>query len=90
MTWLTNARAHITQHCAFGSDASIKERRARLREIACAFHGNTSWGRKVWSKATREYLEKHGLPPRQPKERESEPNFGPDIIFPFRKQSGAA
>jgi len=90
MTWLENARAHITEHCALPSEATLKQRRARLREISWAFHQGTSWGKKVWSKATREYLQRHGLPPRQPQPVENAPNFGADIIFPYRQTGGEA
>lgn len=84
MTWLENCRAHIrTQMADMPADATLPQRRKRLREIGWQVHGNTYWGRKQWGKAAREYLELHGQAPRYRKVEDS-PNFGPDIIFPFR------
>jgi hypothetical protein len=46
------------------ADADLTTRRqACLRAKPWEFHV-TSWGRKVWAKAQRAYLEKHGLPKR--------------------------
>jgi hypothetical protein len=48
------------------ADATLTERRSALRKAAFDFHGGTSWGKKVWSKHVRKYLEFHGLPKRNP------------------------
>lgn len=45
------------------ADADLTTRhQACLRAKPHEFHV-TSWGRKVWGKVQRAYLEKHGLPP---------------------------
>lgn len=45
-----------------GADLATR-REACLRAKPWEFHV-TSWGRKVWAKAQRAYLEQHGLPKR--------------------------
>lgn len=42
------------------ADLPLIERKRALRQIAGRFHEGTSWGRKVWSKATHEYLARYG------------------------------
>jgi len=54
-------------HDQMPADADLKTRRKVLRENAWLGHEGTSWGKKVWSKAVREYLERFGLPRRQPR-----------------------
>lgn len=83
--WQAAARHYIAQvDASLPKDATLKERRAALRKVAWEFHGGTSWGKKTWSKHSSAYLAKHGQPPRKVRGAENSPNFGPDIIFPFR------
>lgn len=57
MTWLDSANRLIAEiDKSLPADADIKTRKAALRENAWRLHGGTSWGKKVWSKATRAYL----------------------------------
>jgi hypothetical protein len=82
--WQAAAKAAIQKvHESLPEDADLKQRRAALLKAALQFHGGTSWGKKTWSKHTRIYLQKHGLPLRTP---ENSPLFADDIIFPFREQ----
>lgn len=69
MSWLDCARSAIEDvHATLPADASLKQRRSALNAAAERFHMGTSWGRKVWSRAAREYLERHGLAPRNPRD----------------------
>ena len=88
MTWAARADALIAQiHADIPDTASLKERRAALREKAHWFHGGTSWGRKVWSARSGAYLAKHGAKSRKSaKSKQSPELFGDDIVFPFRGQ----
>jgi hypothetical protein len=87
----------------FSATATLKERKAALRAHASEFHMGTSWGKKVWARRSRAYLEQHGLPhleskaqPRKPSEwarrmdvREKQAKMlSADIVFPFRKEEG--
>lgn len=70
-------------------DATLKDRRAALRKEAPVFHLGTSWGKRVWSKAARKYLEQHGLPKRTLADvpvtsKQHIKIVQPDITFPFR------
>jgi len=59
MTWRDSADRLIAEiDKALTVAADIKTRKTALRENAWRFHGGTSWGKKVWSKATRAYLGK--------------------------------
>ena len=61
MTWMDDARHLIAKIDAqIPADADLKTRKRALRENAWRLHQGTSWGKKVWSKAAREYLAKHG------------------------------
>lgn len=89
--WQAAARAAIQKvHESLSADATLKDRRAALRQAAPNFHGYTSWGRKVWSKHCRNYLELHGLPKRigwraRKAYQEKLKKLGQaDIVFPFR------
>lgn len=46
----------------FPPDMPWRERQKVLREGAWQFHGGTSWGKRVWAKHCRAYLEMHGKP----------------------------
>lgn len=67
----------------FEAGTSWQERQTYLRKAAWFFHGGTSWGKRVWAKHCRAYLESHGKPPRKVPEA-SAPLFASDITFPFR------
>jgi hypothetical protein len=83
--WLDRARVVVRDATAdLSATATLSERRKVLRAAGPSFHGGTYWGRKQWGKAVRAYLERHGQAPLQPRNVEAAPNFGPDIIFPFR------
>jgi hypothetical protein len=83
--WIDRARVAVrAATAAIPETATLPQRRSALRAAGPGFHGGTYWGRKKWGQAVREYLEKHGQPPRNPPKVENAPNFGPDIIFPYR------
>jgi hypothetical protein len=66
------------------ADATLKQRKAALKEVAYNYHGGTYWGRKMWGQECRKYLERHGQPPRAPRPVEASPRFADDIVFPYR------
>jgi hypothetical protein len=45
------------------AEADLATRKRALRAARPGVFGSTSWGRKVWAKHSRKYLEKFGLPP---------------------------
>lgn len=95
MTWRDDACAFIGKlHGEIPADATLKERAAYMRARAWAYHGGTSWGKKIWGQTLRTYLEKHGQKPRKAVAAPNQPQFADDIIFPFRSsptnQGGAA
>lgn len=63
--WRATADAILAEvDASLPADADLVTRReACLRAKPWEFH-TTSWGRKVWQKAQRAYLERHGLPKR--------------------------
>lgn len=83
MDWQGDARKLIAEVAAtLPASATLQERRKALRAAGgYHYHGGTSWGKKVWAKHSRAYLEKFGLPPLRERH---EPTFGPDICFPFK------
>ena len=96
--WAAAADAMIgVLHESLGERATLEERRAMLRAHASEFHCGTSWGKKVWSRRARAYLERYGLPTIEravPKKSEwpqkravfvaHQKLAAPDITFPFR------
>lgn len=61
MTWMDSAREHIARLMAdVPETAGLAERRRILRAYSSSFHGGTSWGKKVWPRACREYLARYG------------------------------
>jgi hypothetical protein len=96
--WAEAADALIYRlHEDLGERATLDDRKAMLRAHASEFHCNTSWGKKVWSRRARTYLERYGLPPieratpkpspwpeRRALQAAREKMAAPDIIFPFR------
>eukprot|EP01035_Chromulina_nebulosa_P044226 gene44226-biopygen30312 len=88
-SWIVRARDAVRQVAlTIPDDATLPERRKAMRAAAPLFHGGTYWGRKKWGQAVREYLERHGQAPRRPPlTAKDAPNFGPDIIFPWKKDA---
>lgn len=79
--WQAEAQKQIAQIDAmFEPDTSWQERQKYLREGAWFFHGGTSWGKRVWAKHCRAYLESYG----KPKKAHPAPLFEADIVFPVR------
>ena len=64
MSWRENANQAIAGiHATLPEDADLKTRRLALRAHRPYFFSDTSWGRKVWQAAARDYLRKHGQDP---------------------------
>ncbi len=62
-TWAQHATDFIAELDAdIPADATLQERRRILDDNAWGFHRSTSHGQKVWGRAKRAYLEKHGQP----------------------------
>lgn len=62
--WQKVAAAQIqAAHESLPSDADLAARKRALRAARPWEFAATSWGKKVWAKHSRRYLEKHGLPP---------------------------
>ncbi len=62
--WQKTASAVIGEvHRTLPADADLAIRKKALRAARPWEFGSTSWGRKVWAKHSRKYLEKFGLPP---------------------------
>lgn len=89
--WIEQARQTVRNATHdLPETATLPQRRKVLRAAGLLFHGGTYWGRKQWGRAVREYLERHGQAPRHPRNVEAAPNFGPDIIFPWRAPTPSA
>ena len=60
MSWMDEARRAIQRaHEALPEDAELPTRKRAMR-AACPYHfRSTSWGRKVWPKAVKEYLKRY-------------------------------
>jgi hypothetical protein len=90
--WGKEARAEIAERVALLPEGvSLEERRKALRKDASLFHGGTSWGKKVWSRECRKYLEQHGLPPRTVADASPQSKLyaraqSGDITFPFKEE----
>ncbi|WP_234820131.1 MULTISPECIES: hypothetical protein [Sinorhizobium] len=54
-------------HRNLPADADLAARKKALRAARPWEFASTSWGKKVWAKHSRKYLEKFGLPPLKPK-----------------------
>jgi len=59
----TAARVVAEVDRSLPADADLATRKKALRAARPWEFGATSWGRKVWAKHSRKYLEKFGLPP---------------------------
>lgn len=61
MTWMDDARAVIRRvHAELPADADLSARKRALRAACPGYFRQTSWGRKVWPKAVKEYLKPYG------------------------------
>lgn len=59
MTWMDEARAVIKRYDDEVPAATrLEVRKRHLRQICPPHFRSTSWGRKVWPKACKEYLKK--------------------------------
>lgn len=90
--WGVDARMYIEDATKeLPETASVQERRAALRKVGGLYHMGTSWGKKVWSRECRKYLERHGLDPlavedtHQPRLKAALDRG--DVIFPYRARS---
>ncbi|MEN5276308.1 hypothetical protein ABE527_05075 [Brucella sp. TWI432] len=64
MNWQSVASGVIGEvHKSLPVDADLKTRKRALNEARPYEFSATSWGRKVWAKHARNYLEKFGLEP---------------------------
>lgn len=64
MNWQSVASGVIGEvHKSLPIDADLKARKKALNEARPYEFSVTSWGRKVWAKHARNYLEKFGLEP---------------------------
>lgn len=62
--WQKTAASVISEvHRSLPADADLQTRRKALRAAKPYEFAVTSWGKKVWAKHQRKYLEKFGLPP---------------------------
>lgn len=67
--WQRTAASVIGEvHRGLPDDADLKTRQKALRAARPWEFASTSWGKKVWAKHQRKYLEKFGLPPLKAKE----------------------
>lgn len=56
-SWMDEARAVIARvHAGLPADADLATRKRALRAACPGHFRQTSWGRKVWPKAVKEYL----------------------------------
>lgn len=59
MTWMDQARAVIKRYDSeTPGTISLDDRKRALRQLCPAHFRSTSWGRKVWPKAVKEYLKR--------------------------------
>lgn len=59
MSWMDEARAVIKRYDdETPGGISIEDRKRHLRQICPGHFRQTSWGRKVWPKACKEYLKR--------------------------------
>lgn len=59
MSWMDQARAVIERaHSQLPADADLADRKRAMRSACPAHFRSTSWGRKVWPKAVKEYLKR--------------------------------
>lgn len=65
--WQKEAAATIARvDQIVGPHADLATRKKALNAARPYEFSVTSWGKKVWAKHSRKYLEKHGLPPLKP------------------------
>jgi len=64
INWQTTAASVVAEvDRSLPADADLATRKRALRAARPWEFASTSWGRKVWAKHSRTYLEKFGLPP---------------------------
>ena len=64
INWQTTAASAVAEvHRNLPADADLATRKRALRAARPWEFASTSWGRKVWAKHSRKYLEEFGLPP---------------------------
>ena len=64
INWQTTAASVVAEvDRSLPEDADLATRKRALRAARPWEFASTSWGRKVWAKHSRKYLEKFGLPP---------------------------
>lgn len=62
--WQKTASSVVDRvHSELPADADLATRKKALRAARPWEFASTSWGRKVWAKHSRKYLERFGLPP---------------------------
>lgn len=62
--WQTTAASIVNKvDRSLPADADLATRKKALRDARPWEFASTSWGRKVWAKHSRKYLEKFGLTP---------------------------
>lgn len=62
--WQTTAASIVEKvNRSLPADADLATRKKELRAARPWEFASTSWGRKVWAKHSRKYLERYGLPP---------------------------
>lgn len=68
INWQATASHTIGEvHRNLPADADLATRKRALRAARPWEFASTSWGRKVWAKHSRKYLEKFGLPSKKAK-----------------------
>jgi len=69
INWQTTAASVVAEvDRSLPADADLATRKKALRAARPWEFASTSWGRKVWAKHSRKYLEKFGLPPLKAKD----------------------
>jgi hypothetical protein len=64
INWQTTAASVVAEvDRSLPADADLATRKKALRAARPWEFASTSWGRKVWARHSRKYLEKFGLPP---------------------------
>lgn len=87
MSWAERARHYIASIEMTLADPRPDEAGMRkiLRDAGGRFHGNTSWGLKIWRRECKLHLIRHyKVQPDQPPPKPWHDGLPDDIIFPFR------
>jgi hypothetical protein len=88
MSWRERVRRVLhDMDAGLPRDATIKQRRAALRQCCREFQG-ASWPEQVWQQERRKYLAHHGEKPTdQPPGKLLAAMESGDIVFPFRGEN---